>query len=96
MNVYTLKNYSGRGEFFGGFTSMKKLIAYLKSFGPEHNNLCFQTHSMNHDKWLGIGLLKQNQHGEVNFLRPIHPDVDIESMTYQVRVAKLNPPIDGE
>ena len=96
MNVYTLVSYSGHGEFFGGFTSIKKLIAYLKSFGVEHNNLCFQTHSMKHDQWLGVGLLKQNQHCEINLLRPFHDGIDIESCTYQVKVAKLNPPIDEE
>ena len=82
---YVVINMAGNGEVQGSFTSLNKMIKFMKSITG--GNIGFSTSVDLEGRFLGIGYLKR-QH-EVTYLKDF--TVDGEASLFKVLIAEQNP-----
>ena len=96
-NIYIATNYNGHGAVIGAFTSIRKLVNYIKDLTTS-SQLVFNTH-INYENWIGVGYIYK-QRGMENNIRSIKV-VDenkniVEENTFEIKIAEHNPIIEKE
>ena len=96
-NIYIATNYNGHGAVIGAFTSIKKLISYIKDI-TESSQLVFNTR-INSNHWIGVGYIYK-QRGMENNIRSIKVVNEnksiVEENTFEIKIAEHNPIIEKE
>ena len=82
---YIVISMAGNGEVQGSFTSLNKMIKFMKSITS--GNLGFETSSSLEGRFIGICYLKR-QH-EITYLKDFN--VDGEASFFKVLIAEQNP-----
>jgi|TARA_R110001583_G_scaffold60804_1_gene180363 hypothetical protein len=89
--IIFVQNYDGHGELLGGFTSIKKVIEYIKAT-TQNNNVLYDSYN---NGWLGISYLKKSNLNNCYTFKTLEDTPSQqEQNVFKVTVVELNPTIE--